>query len=273
MRTDGAEPNRRRSLLLGEKQLNMGEGAVLVFAGPCAVEDRSQLLETAAAVAEAGAVGLRGGAFKPRTSPYSFQGLGERGLELLAEARQQTGLLVVTEATATENLPLVAEYADLIQIGSRNMQNFSLLRAAGRAGRPVVLKRGLASTIREWLDAAEYIRCGGNDRIILCERGIRTFETMTRNTMDLGAIALLRQQADFPLMADPSHGCGRRELVPALARAALAAGADSLLIEVHVAPERALSDGPQSLNPREFSDLMKELKELALALGRKLAVL
>lgn len=261
---------RMRTIKLGERGLALGDGSLMVIAGPCAVEDRGQLLETAAAVAEAGAVGLRGGAFKPRTSPHSFQGLGEKGLELLAEARERTGLLVVTEATSTENLPLVAEFADIIQIGSRSMQNFPLLTAVGKRLKPVILKRGLASTIKEWLDAAEYIRCAGNEQIILCERGIRTFETMTRNTMDLGAVALLRHQCKFPVMADPSHGCGRRELVPALARAALTAGADSLLIEVHVKPEQALSDGQQSLNPMEFARLMEELREMALVMGRKL---
>ncbi|NPV90646.1 MAG: 3-deoxy-7-phosphoheptulonate synthase [Firmicutes bacterium] len=243
----------------------------MVIAGPCAVEDRGQLLETAAAVAEAGAVGLRGGAYKPRTSPYSFQGLGEKGLELLAEARERTGLMVVTESTSLENLARVAQVADIIQIGSRNMQNFPLLTAAGAYQKPIVLKRGLAATIREWLDAAEYIRCAGNEQIILCERGIRTFETMTRNTLDLGAMALLQHQTDFPLMVDPSHGCGRRELVPALARAALAAGADSLLIEVHVHPDQALSDGQQSLSPEEFGRLMRELREIAAAMGRRIA--
>jgi len=271
-KTAGAEKGKRTISLRwgGGRELALGEGRVAVFAGPCAVESRSQLLETAFAVKEAGAVGLRGGAFKPRTSPYSFQGLGEKGLELLAEAREATGLLVITEATSVEELPLVARYADVIQIGSRNMQNFPLLKAAGRFGRPVVLKRGLAATIEEWLLAAEYILASGHDRIILCERGIRTYEPMTRNTMDLGAVALLPQLASFPVMADPSHAAGRSDLVSALAKAAVAAGADSLLIEVHPRPQEALSDGAQSLNFKEFSLLMEDLRILAAAVGKQL---
>lgn len=255
------------------QELTLGGGTVAVFAGPCAVESRSQLLETAYAVKEAGAVGLRGGAYKPRTSPHSFQGLGERGLELLAEARDKTGLLVVTEATSTEELPLVAACADVVQIGSRNMQNFALLRAAGACGKPVVLKRGMAATVEEWLMAAEYILAGGNDRVILCERGIRTFEPLTRNTLDLGAVALLPGLTRLPVMADPSHAAGRRDLVPPLARAALAAGAEGLLIEVHPRPSEALCDGAQSLGLKDFAALMAELKELAAAQGRTLAAL
>ncbi len=252
-------------------ELTLGEGTVAVFAGPCAVESRSQLLETAEAVKEAGAVGLRGGAYKPRTSPHSFQGLGEKGLELLAEARDKTGLLIVTEATSTEELPLVAACADVVQVGSRNMQNFALLRAAGGCGKPVLLKRGMAATVQEWLMAAEYILAGGNSRVILCERGIRTFEPMTRNTLDLGAVALLPQLTRLPVMADPSHAAGRRDLVPSLARAALAAGAEGLLIEVHPRPNEALCDGAQSLDFKEFAGLMAELKDLAAAMGRTLA--
>lgn len=271
------EGNKRRNQVqlrwAGNRELVLGGDKIAVFAGPCAVESRSQLLETAAAVKEAGAVGLRGGAFKPRTSPYSFQGLGEKGLEILAEARETTGLLVITEATSLEELPLVARYADVIQIGSRNMQNFALLKAVGRFGRPVVLKRGLAATIEEWLLAAEYILASGHDQIILCERGIRTYEPMTRNTMDLGAVALLPQLASFPVMADPSHAAGRSDLVPALARAAIAAGADSLLVEVHPRPQEALSDGAQSLNFKEFSLLMEDLRVLAAAMGKQLASL
>jgi len=250
--------------------LAVGGPAVQVMAGPCAVEDRGQLLETAHLVKEAGATILRGGAFKPRSSPYSFQGLEARGLEYLAEARESTGLLVVTEVMDPRTLPLVARYADILQIGARNMQNFFLLREVARVDKPVVLKRGPAATIEEWLLSAEYIVSGGNPRVILCERGIRTFETFTRNTLDLAAVPVVKHLSHLPVIVDPSHGIGKWRYVPAMARAALAAGADGLLIEVHPRPAAALCDGPQSLNPENFRALMGELKGLATFLGRTL---
>ncbi|NLK52612.1 MAG: 3-deoxy-7-phosphoheptulonate synthase [Syntrophomonadaceae bacterium] len=266
-------PGQRSPISLGDTGVKIGDGTLVVVAGPCAVEDRVQFFETAAAVKEAGAVGLRGALFKPRTSPYSFQGLGEKGLALLIEARERTGMFVVTEVLSSAEVPLVAEVSDVIQVGSRNMQNFPLLRTLGAVSCPVILKRGLASTIEEWLLAAEYILAGGNQNVILCERGIRTYEKMTRNTLDLGAVALLQKLSSLPVMTDPSHACGRRDLVPDLARAALAAGSDDLMIEVHVHPEDALSDGEQSLNPKEFMVLMQELRQIAAALGRRIATL
>ncbi|GFN23459.1 3-deoxy-7-phosphoheptulonate synthase [Thermanaeromonas sp. C210] len=252
-------------------KLRIGGPEIHLIAGPCAVESREQLLETAHAVREAGATMLRGGAFKPRTSPYSFQGLGERGLEILAEAREQTGLAVVTEVTDQAMARDVAEVADVLQIGSRNMQNFALLQAVGKLGKPILLKRGLSSTIEEWLLASEYILAEGNFNVILCERGIRTFETYTRNTLDLSAVAAVKQLSHLPVVADPSHGTGKRALVLPLARAAIAAGADGLLIEVHPNPENALSDGPQSIKPEQFSTLVGEVAEMARVLGRSLA--
>jgi len=249
----------------------IGGREVVVMAGPCAVESREQLLSVAEAVKRAGAKVLRGGAFKPRTSPYSFEGLGKEGLEILAEARRALGLPVVTEVRDLRDVELVAEYADILQIGARNMQNFDLLREVGRVGKPVLLKRGFAATIKEWLMAAEHIASkGGNLKIILCERGIRTFETSTRFTLDLNAIPLLKRLTHLPVIVDPSHGTGKSELVPAMAKAAVAAGADGLLIEVHPQPERALSDGPQSLRPEEFERMMRELKPVAEAVGRTL---
>lgn len=248
----------------------IGGRRVVVIAGPCAVENREQLLKVAHAVKEAGANLLRGGAFKPRTSPYSFQGLGLEGLKLLAEAREQTGLPVVTEVTAPELVPIVATYADVLQIGARNMQNFALLEAVGKARKPVLLKRGLMSTIEELLLSAEYILAQGNEQVILCERGIRTFETYTRNTLDINAVPLLKQLTHLPVIVDPSHGTGKWELVPAVSRAAIAAGADGLIIEVHPRPDEALSDGAQSLRPDSFAVLMEELRRVARAVGRTL---
>jgi 3-deoxy-7-phosphoheptulonate synthase len=248
--------------------MKVGGTKVAVIAGPCSVESREQILETAFAVKEAGAVALRGGAFKPRTSPYSFQGLGERGLELLAEAREATGLPVVTEAMSPEQVGLVTRYADVIQIGARNMQNYALLNAAGEAGRTVLLKRGMMSTIEELLMSAEYIMAQGNGRIILCERGIRTFEKYTRNTTDINAIPVLKEMTHLPVILDPSHGTGKWEYVTAVARAGVAAGADGLIVEVHCQPENALSDGAQSLKPEKFAQLVVECRRIAEAIGR-----
>ncbi len=250
--------------------LSIGGQALVIMAGPCAVESREQLLETAHAVKEAGAQVLRGGAYKPRTSPYSFQGMAEQGLRLLAEAREQTGLPVVTEVIDPNLVPLVSAYADILQIGARNMQNYALLHAAGEAQRPVLLKRGMMSTIEEMLMAAEYILSHGNHRVILCERGIRTFETYTRNTMDINAVPLLKQLSHLPVVADPSHATGKWELVAPVARAAVAAGADGLIIEVHPRPEEAVSDGAQSLKPARFAELMRSLRPVAEAVGRRM---
>ncbi|MFZ5816991.1 MAG: bifunctional 3-deoxy-7-phosphoheptulonate synthase/chorismate mutase [Bacillota bacterium] len=248
--------------------LGLGSGRPVVIAGPCSVESEEQILSTARAVKAAGATALRGGAFKPRTSPKGFQGLGEEGLKLLALARRQTGLPVVTEVMDTAEIDLVAEYADILQIGSRNMQNFALLKQVGRAGKPVMLKRGLAATISEWLSAAEYITASGNDQVILCERGIRTFETHTRNTLDLSGAVAAKQLSGFPVIVDPSHAAGRRDLIPALSQAALAAGVDGLMIEVHPDPDRALSDAAQQLTFDAFRGLMGGLGLLpASALG------
>jgi 3-deoxy-7-phosphoheptulonate synthase len=250
--------------------VTVGGKKLVVMAGPCAVEGRQQLLEAAHAVKEAGAQILRGGAFKPRTSPYSFQGLGEEGLKYLAEARRETGLAVVTEVMAPEQVPLVTTYADILQIGARNMQNYALLHAVGEAQRPVLLKRGMMSTIEELLMSAEYILSHGNERIMLCERGIRTFEPYTRNTLDINAVPLLKQLTHLPVIVDPSHGTGKWELVSAVSRAAVAAGADGLIVEVHPHPSHALSDGAQSLKPETFGQLMAELRAIAQAVGREL---
>jgi 3-deoxy-7-phosphoheptulonate synthase len=239
--------------------LDFGSGRPLIIAGPCSVESEEQILSAAHAVKEAGATALRGGAFKPRTSPHSFQGLEEEGLRLLALARVQTGLPIVTEVMDTAQIDLVASYADVLQIGSRNMQNFALLKQVGRAGKPVLLKRGLSSTIAEWLGAAEYVVASGNDQVILCERGIRTFETYTRNTLDLGAAVAARNLSGYPVIVDPSHATGRCDLIPALSKAALAAGVDGLMIEVHPDPARALSDADQQLTFEQFRSLMKGL--------------
>ncbi len=250
--------------------LGVGGPEIAVFAGPCAVESRDNFLETAQAVAASGANGLRGGAFKPRTSPYSFRGLGEEGLKIMAEAREITGLPIMTEVLTTHEVELVASYADILQIGTRNMQNFALLEAVGETDRPVLLKRGMMATIKELLLSAEYILARGNWQVMLCERGIRTFETETRNTLDLSAVPLLKQYSHLPVVVDPSHAAGKRELVPALAAAAVAAGADGLLIEVHPTPEQALSDGRQSLDLPGFEKMMHNLAPIAKAVGRRL---
>lgn len=251
---------------VGEHEI--GGSQVHVMAGPCAVESREQLLETAHAVKEAGATFLRGGAYKPRTSPYAFQGLAEEGLRYLAEAREATGLLVVTEVVDVRDVPVVAEYADILQIGARNMQNFYLLKEVAKWDKPILLKRGPSSTLEEWLMAAEYVMDGGNYKVIFCERGIRTFENYTRNTLDLSAVPALRMLSHLPVIVDPSHGTGRWQLVQPMAKAALAAGADGLIVEVHPHPEKAVSDGKQSLTPANFQAMMGDLTQLAKALGR-----
>ncbi len=248
----------------------IGGPELVVMAGPCAVENERQILAAAATVRDAGATVLRGGSFKPRSSPYSFQGLGAAGLALLARARAETGLCIVTEALDAEGVDAVAEVADIVQIGARNMQNYSLLRSAGRAGRPVLLKRNAGATLEELLLAAEYILAEGNENVMLCERGIRGFDTAARNLLDLGAIPVLHRLSHLPVLADPSHGTGRRDMVPAMARAAVAAGADGLLIEVHPSPEHALSDGAQSLDPPAFAQLMDQLRSIAPIVGRRL---
>lgn len=246
----------------------IGSGAVTVIAGPCAVESRDQLLDTARAVAASGAKVLRGGTYKPRTSPYSFQGLEQRGLELLAEAAAATGLATVTEVIDEQSLEAALAHVDMLQIGSRNMQNFHLLRAVGRAGKPVLLKRGMSATIEEWLMAAEYILSAGNEQVVLCERGIRTFETYTRNTLDLSAVSLVKTLSHLPVIVDPSHATGRPELIAPMSRAAVAAGADGIIVEVHVNPKEALCDGKQSLEPAAFAGLMAEVGTVSRALGR-----
>ncbi len=253
--------------------VRIGGDQLVIIAGPCSVESRSQVLEIAWAVREAGAHALRGGLFKPRTSPYSFQGLGLDGLDLLGEVRETVGLPVVTEVMAPEQIPLVIEYADVLQIGARNMQNFSLLRAAGSSQHPVLLKRGMSATIEELLMAAEYLLSEGNRRVILCERGIRTFETATRNTTDINAIPVLKSLTHLPVILDPSHSTGHWEFVAPVARAGIAAGADGLIVEVHTHPEEALSDGGQSLKPEKFAELVRQANAIALAIGRKPAPL
>ncbi len=248
--------------------VSVGDGSLVVIAGPCSVEDRTQLLETAQAVKEAGAHLLRGGAYKPRTSPYSYQGMGEAGLELLAEARELTGLPIVTEVMAPEMVPLVSNYADVLQIGARNMQNYALLHAVGESDHPVLLKRSMSATVEELLMAAEYILSHDNHKIMLCERGIRTFESFTRNTTDINAIPVLKEQTHLPVILDPSHSTGHWEYVAAIARAGVAAGADGLIIEVHAHPGEALSDGPQSLKPERFASLMSQIRSISEALER-----
>jgi len=242
--------------------LRIGGGGLVVMAGPCAVESRDQLLVAAEIARECGAQFLRGGAFKPRTSPYSFQGLERLGLEYLAEAREATGLKIITEVIDVTSVDMVAEYADILQVGARNMQNFRLLQAVGQAGKPVLLKRGIAATISEWLHAAEYILSEGNYQVVLCERGIRTFEEYTRNTLDLSAVGAVKELSHLPVIVDPSHGTGRRGLVRPMALAAVAAGADGLMIEMHPNPELALSDGPQSLDPDRYRELMQAVSAL-----------
>lgn len=246
----------------------MGGKKVLVIAGPCSVESREQIIETACAVKEAGATALRGGAFKPRTSPYSFQGHGEKGLQWLAEAREVTGLPIVTEVMEPSLVPMVCQYADVLQIGARNMQNFALLNAAGDSQHPVLLKRGMASTIEDLLMAAEYVLSHGNTRVMLCERGIRTFETATRNTADINAVPVLKERTHLPVIFDPSHATGKWEYVESVARAAVAAGADGLITEVHLKPEEAMSDGRQSLTPKRFEAMMQQIRRVAEAVDR-----
>jgi 3-deoxy-7-phosphoheptulonate synthase len=248
----------------------IGGGGLCVMAGPCSVETREQVMGTAEHVHKHGATVLRGGAFKPRTSPYDFQGLREEGLSLLAEARAETGMPIITEVKDTETLPLVAKYADILQIGARNMQNFSLLEAVGNLGKPVMLKRGLSSTVKEWLMAAEYIVSRGNYQVMLCERGIRTFETLTRNTLDLGIVPLLKEITHLPVIVDPSHGTGVAKAVTPLARAAVATGVDGVMVEVHPSPDKALSDGPQALTFEMFGDMMDQLRKLAGVMGQTL---
>lgn len=246
----------------------VGGSKVVMIAGPCSVEGRSEIIEAACAVKEAGATALRGGAFKPRTSPYSFQGYGEKGLQWLAEAREVTGLPIVTEVMDPALVPMVCEYADVLQIGARNMQNFTLLNAVGESQHTILLKRGMSSTIDDLLMAAEYILAHGNRRVMICERGIRTFETATRNTFDLNAIPVLKSRTHLPVLADPSHGTGYREFVPAVARAAVAAGADGLIVEVHPDPEKALSDGRQTISIEAFKEMVAQVRLIAEAVGR-----
>jgi 3-deoxy-7-phosphoheptulonate synthase len=250
--------------------VEIGGDRVVVMAGPCSVETKDQIDRIAEIVAEAGAVAIRGGAFKPRSSPYSFQGLGEEGLQLMREAANRNGLLVVSEVMDHTQIPLLAAYSDILQVGARNMQNYNLLKELGKQRKPVLLKRGIAATIEELLLSAEYIMAGGNYEIILCERGIRTFETYTRNTMDISAIPVVKKLSHLPILGDPSHGTGRRDKVAPMARAAVAAGADGLLIEVHHDPDHALSDGAQSLYPEQFRELMGQLRLIASAVGRSI---
>ena len=250
--------------------VKIGGKELVVMAGPCAVESLEQLLEAATLVKQSGAKFLRGGAYKPRTSPYDFQGLQEKGLKLLRQAADEVGLKVVTEIVDKDDIERVEEYSDILQVGARNMQNFQMLKALGRAKIPVLLKRGLSATISEWLNAAEYIMAGGNENVIFCERGIRTYETFTRNTLDLSAVAAVKELSHLPIIVDPSHGTGRWQMVQPMARAAIAAGADGLIIEVHPHPEVALSDGNQSLKPKNFDKLMKDLSAIANIMGRTL---
>jgi 3-deoxy-7-phosphoheptulonate synthase len=252
------------------KDVEIGGGSVVVMAGPCSVESHDQIERAADIVADGGAKVIRGGAFKPRSSPYSFQGLGEVGLKLMREAADRRGLLVISEVMDSTQIPLLSAYSDILQIGARNMQNYNLLRDLSHIRKPVLLKRGIAATIEELLLSAEYIMSGGNYEIILCERGIRTYETYTRNTFDISAIPVIHKLSHLPMVADPSHGVGRRDLVPSMARAAVAAGADGLLMEVHHDPDHALSDGAQSLFPGQFAELMPQLRTIASAVGRSL---
>lgn len=259
----------KTQIAIGPDNFLVGGTKVGVIAGPCAVEDRDQLLRTADAVKAAGCIGIRAGAYKPRTSPYSFQGLGEEGLKILADARANTGLAVVTEVISVETVDVVAEYADVLQIGARNMQHYPLLEAVGKVNKPVLLKRGMSARLDEFLLAAEYIINGGNKEVILCERGIRTFEEYVRNTLCITAVAELNDKTHLPVMVDPSHGTGHAHLVPAASRAAVAAGADGLLIECHLDPEHALSDGAQSVTPEVLGELMVQLNKIAEAIGRE----
>jgi 3-deoxy-7-phosphoheptulonate synthase len=261
---------KRDNTVVNVSGVQVGGSDIVVIAGPCAVESRQQLFETARSVKTFGASILRGGAFKPRSSPYNFQGLGEEGLKLLGIIREETGLPIVTEVMDTRQVELVASYTDMIQIGSRNMQNYPLLKEAGMCRKPILLKRGMMATVDEFLLAAEYILKHGNNQVVLCERGIRTFETSTRNTLDLSAVPMLKHLSHLPVIVDPSHGTGLRWMVPAMAKAAIAVGADGLIMEVHYKPEDALCDGFQSLSPDEFAELMSDLKKIAKAIGREI---
>ncbi len=274
-RTDSPYPlaswnGRTKPTVVRARELRVGGGNIGIIAGPCSVESREQILAIAHLVKSAGATALRGGAFKPRTSPYSFQGLKEEGLKLLALAREETGLAIVTEVMAPELVPLVADYADVLQIGARNMQNYPLLEAVGKTTTPVLLKRGPSATLDELLHAAEYVLSGGNEQVMLCERGIRTFEDHTRFTLALSAVPCLRELTHLPVVIDPSHGTGRASFVPSMASAAIAAGADALLVEVHTDPTRALSDGEQALTPEQFEHMMSDCHKVAEALNRTL---
>ncbi len=248
--------------------VEIGGKEIVVMAGPCAVESFEQVRETAEAVKKSGAKILRGGAFKPRTSPYDFQGLGEEGLKILRTVADELNLKVVTEIVDKDDIEIISEYADILQVGARNMQNFQMLKALGKCGKPIMLKRGLSATISEWLNAAEYIMIGGNENVMFCERGIRTYETFTRNTLDLSAVAAIKELSHLPIVADPSHGTGRRKMVAPMSRAAIAAGADALIVEVHPHPEVALSDGDQSLTPADFQKMMEDLHGIAKVMGK-----
>ncbi|HAM39726.1 MAG: 3-deoxy-7-phosphoheptulonate synthase [Elusimicrobia bacterium RIFOXYC2_FULL_34_12] len=261
---------KKENTVIKINNIKIGGKEILIAAGPCSVETKELLLEIAEDAKESGAKMIRGGAFKPRTSPYAFQGLGERGLKYLAEARKKTGLYVITEVMNVKQVDVVSKYADIIQIGARNMQNYDLLKEVGKVKKPVLLKRGFSATIEEFLMSAEYIMSNGNYNVILCERGIRTFETSTRFTLDLNAIPVIKKLSHLPVFVDPSHGVGVREYIPAMSKAAIACGADGLLIEIHPHPEKAFSDGPQSLLPKQFSNMMKELKLVAESVGRGL---
>ncbi|MBF0291732.1 MAG: 3-deoxy-7-phosphoheptulonate synthase [Nitrospinae bacterium] len=261
---------KRENTIIDVKGVKIGGKSLVVMAGPCSVESKDQLMETGMAVKAAGATILRGGAFKPRTSPYSFQGMGKKGLQLLRDVSDATGMPIVTEVMSPKELNLICEYADIIQIGARNMQNFSMLKDIGKKNKPVLLKRGLANTIEEWLMSAEYIMSEGNTQVMLCERGIRTFETATRNTLDLSAVPLIKEKTHLPIIVDPSHGVGYWQYVKSMSLAAVASGADGLMIEVHWKPEEAFSDGPQSLKPAKFAALMKDMGKVAKAVGRSL---
>ncbi len=263
--------NKDTATVVNVKGVEFGGPEIVIIAGPCAVESEEQLFETARFVHSDGAKVLRGGAFKPRSSPYSFQGLEEEGLKLLREISKETGMPVVTEVMDTKQVELVASFADLVQVGSRNMQNFPLLKEVGKCGKPVMLKRGMMATIEEFLNAAEYILHHGNDQVILCERGLRTFETSTRNTLDLSAVPMLKHLTHLPVVIDPSHGTGHRWMVPPMAKAAVAVGADGIMMEVHYKPETALCDGHQSLTPEGFKELMGDLQKISAAVGRTIA--
>ncbi len=262
---------KQKATIVNVNGVEVGGSEVVIIAGPCAVENKEQIFETARSVSLNGAKILRGGAFKPRSSPYSFQGMEEAGLQLLREASKETGLPVVTEVMDTRQVELVAEYADMVQVGSRNMQNFPLLKEVGMCGKPVLLKRGMMATIEEFLNAAEYILYHGNDQVILCERGLRTFETSTRNTLDLSAVPMLKNLSHLPVIVDPSHGTGHRWMVAPMAKAAVAVGADGIMMEVHYKPEIALCDGHQSLTPDLFNELMIDLRKIAGAVGKTIS--